>query len=290
MNLDNQNSEKSKQLLLAQRKLYSNAKSWTWLTWLAALLPIAAQLIKPFIPNAPEYFNMFSVIVGGALALLISYRIKKKIELAARMQEEFDLGVYEIPRNEGLTGRPVTPDERLQVVDSDKIPDNLSNWYSPVIATAPHPSLAILLCQRENVVWDWHLKLRTARILAFSAAVILISAIACGLIRKMQLSEWLMNVFSLVAVFLYLIIQFAYSIYKVGVSQRMIEEEINANVEGYKTSKTVVGEQTLRLYQDRIFKNRTENCMAPDFLYWLSRKSVQNRTSASSDEIIKSFR
>lgn len=289
MNLDNQNTEKSRQYLLAQRKLYSNAKIWTWLVWLAALSPVAAQLIKPYIPNAPEYFNLISAVVGGGLAFLISSTIKRKVEMAARMQEEFDLGVYEIPRNEGLTGRPITPDERLKVVGNEKIPDNLTNWYSPVISTAPHPSLAILLCQRENVIWDWHLKLRTARILAVSAAVILILTILCGLFRKMQLNDWLLNVLSLVAVFLYVILQFAYSIAKIGESQRMIEEEINANIEAFKTANTVVGEQTLRLYQDRIFKNRTENYMAPDLLYKISKIGVQTRTTTSSDEIIKSF-
>ena len=95
-----QNEDNSIAMLAAQRQLYRDAKKYnTVAVALSVWIPFALAVILLFIPENTEwrYASYILSIVSMVFSFVIDKYIEKKKQLAAFIQQKFDVYVYEIP-------------------------------------------------------------------------------------------------------------------------------------------------------------------------------------------------
>jgi hypothetical protein len=186
-----QNTEESIRLLLAQARLYTEAKRILLLRiFFAAVLAVLAPIIAVVKPDA----KIVMAVVGGIWTLItyLPFRgsQREKVRLAATIQEQFDTHLFNLPWNNVLVGPAVRP-ELIQaaVRRSKEDPARVRDWYSDT-GSLPYP-LDVLVCQRQSSVWDWRLQRHYANAVAWIAAGVLAVDIVVGLILNPTFrSDW----------------------------------------------------------------------------------------------------
>ena len=175
--IGNQNSTENLRLLAAQQQLYIEAKYIGKLRFLGSLaLAIAGTWLIANYSEARIGVQLCSALL--TIIVIISKQIQKdKIVNAAKIQEEFDTGLFGLPWNHILVGSKVSKESMLDAFrrfKGDK--DKLIDWY-PEVSQAQSP-MDILLCQRTNLNWDWRLRKKYVWVLGLITALVAILEIS----------------------------------------------------------------------------------------------------------------
>lgn len=164
-----QNSEDNINKLIVQRVLYSKAKRLqSLLLIISVLLIIFVIFSKIFSYNYEEnkFYIFFSVIIIP-IELILQYYIDKYKRKAASIQEEFDINVFGIPKNETLNLSIIDLYEfNDYLIRTEKNVNNATDWYPKEIINIKN-STAVLLCQIENVLYDKNLRKKYNKLLYF---------------------------------------------------------------------------------------------------------------------------
>lgn len=162
-----QNEDNSIAMLAAQRQLYREAKKYNTVSvTLSVWIPLALAVILLFLPENTEwrYASYILSIVSMFFSFVIDKYIEEKKQLAAFIQQKFDVYVYEMPWDKRIFGRDKNVDHEI-ATHSKKILSNLQekkqlkDWYTPVV-DKKNTIDGILACQRENLGWDVGLRKR----------------------------------------------------------------------------------------------------------------------------------
>ena len=154
-----ENEEQSIEMLAAQRQLYNDAKKYGWLSsalsvWIPFILAILLLFISEDSPVgiASYVLSIISAIVSFIVAKVIS----DKKEMAALIQQKFDLYVYDMPWNKRLFGNDKNVSNEIvsyssKILINDEEKKALYDWYTPLVDDKELHK-GILACQRENVL------------------------------------------------------------------------------------------------------------------------------------------
>lgn len=172
MNMSNgikqrQNEEKSFMMLAAQRQLYSDAKAHEISSvMLSVIVPFLLSFVLLFVSeNSPVRIASYIVaIISATVSFWVDGVIRKKKELAATIQQKFDIYVYSMPWDSKLFGKEKALNNEIaehskKIMNNPKKKAELRDWYTPV-ADSKSLSDGILMCQRENIWWDVGLRKR----------------------------------------------------------------------------------------------------------------------------------
>lgn len=121
-----QNEDNSIAMLAAQRQLYRDAKKYnTVAVALSVWIPFALAVILLFIPENTEwrYASYILSIVSMVFSFVIDKYIEKKKQLAAFIQQKFDVYVYEMPWDKRIFGKDKNVDHEI-ATHSKKILSN----------------------------------------------------------------------------------------------------------------------------------------------------------------------
>ena len=167
-----QNSRASLDLLRAQRRLYSQAKS----TGNARLAVVAVGAVATVVASAvlPWVSSAVAGGVGGVLlvySLAFSGREKSKAKQAAAVQEQFDCELFGLPWSM-LVERPTPAVIFDAATTGDTSTTQMQDWY-PDVGGVQRP-FDVLLCQRSNLGWGATLHRQWAAVTALLAATALI--------------------------------------------------------------------------------------------------------------------
>jgi|GEM_PF-6768341 len=294
MNLKEQNSETSLLQLAAQDRLYASAKRQIWLLYLASAVPFAALLLNPFFP----WLNDNVLALLGLIGLLISQGMeqwtKNRIDKASRIQEEYDMNIYgkTLPNNEGLTGERVKRDEIITAAGEYRLPKERLPWYSEVIEQVLEPSVQVLLCQRENAMWDGQARSYVARMLQWIFWLLLGLTLVIGFFTKnegasLTVMEWTLYIIVPASSLLLKTWQLQQSFHITGKERETLDSNILEEIETYKKNLQPIAPERLRLFQDKIYKTRLENCIVPDWLHNQLQKGLQPTAKKSTEMIVK---
>lgn len=286
-----QSSKSNIDKLLAQRKLYSNAKVLQYILLLSTVIApitisIITNLIRFKIDDKGWIFVSYSIIVliGEKLIESIIDRNKKT---AASIQEKFDIAVLGISENETLNA--VFVDLETIRANSKKDKENkkkvlkVINWYSPKINRL-NTNIAVLFCQRMNICYDFSIKNKYNFYLILISALTFLSLFIFSLSQNFTLQKFI------VEVILPSLPVFAFTYKEVSTNLEALDnlgnlKEIIENELATKKLGDSVEEEKLRKIQDRIFANRTLSPLIPNFIYnflWTKLEdemnySVENR-------------
>lgn len=290
--LEKQNLDVNIDKLLAQRRLYSNAKIMQYiLITITVMIPILIAYIINFsslkIDDKSWIYVIYAIIViCGEKILEISINRNKKI--AASIQEKFDTYVFDIYENELLNSTFVDYDIIRKYSKKDKQDINkvlkVTNWYSRKIDCL-QTNIAILFCQRMNICYDQNIKNKYNKLLISLSILTFGTLLITALINDFSLKKFIIEVIlPSIPIFNFTYKEINQNIESVDNLQRL-RETIETKLNSLSKSDTIEVEE-LRSIQDRIFNNRILSPLIPDFIYNLLWTELEDEMNYSVENKI----
>lgn len=271
-----QNRDDRLDLLRAQRVYYGRVK-WmqTVFLVLALALPWAGALWGADKPQLRPLLVLVSIaLLLGEIGF--ATRVQRKwVKTAARIQEQFDTDVLELPWNQFVVGSRVDPEAIRSVTRkpiTSKERAELEGWYAKHAGALPL-QLARLVCQRTNIAYDMNVRNAYVTGLSVVAASFFCYLLYRGVAEGLSFDSFLLSV----------------AVPFMPLAAHVLREcrKQSDAVEGLITLKSEVEKlwskalkapnltelaQDSRCLQDAIYRNRSSNPLVYDWVYWLVRK------------------
>lgn len=283
---EKQNEVKFIEYLKAQRVAYTQCKIYQFFDIISLLMAIVLPIIGILNNDIVKFLVAFGVLWTIIYLVSENYR-KKKTEQGAKIQEQFDTELFEIPWNNILCKNKINSDTQTDLAKQDN-GDGLSNWYSlEVNSSLPQP-IAVVLCQRIN--FSWELKLRKW----YVTFLIILLVTYYGLF----VAFFLYNNIGFFDSFLLISPSLSFLIYGVQnslslnshiTSKNQTLSQIDEILDEYSKHKEMPNKSILRQIQDIIYIERTVPEKIPDWFYRLSKSSNENRADSIINTIKSQF-
>jgi hypothetical protein len=125
---------------------------------------VVMAIIASFRPRLQPTLVVISMITTLGVLFGLSVWSKRWTRTAMLLQERFDIELFGLPWDEHLGPRPLDREINELAVRSPGGSVDTTNWYNIGVKGLPRP-IAVLLCQRENVSWDFRLRQRWSSVL-----------------------------------------------------------------------------------------------------------------------------
>lgn len=293
--LSKQNLDVNIDKLLAQRRLYSNAKTIQCVVILITVfIPIIIAILTTFtefkIDDKNWIFVSYTIFVL-ILERILENKIDRNKKIAASIQEKFDISVLSIPENETLNTVFVDYDIIRRYSRKDKQNQKkvlrVKDWYSVKIARL-QTNLSTLFCQRMNICYDASIKekynycLYTLSVFTFLA--LLCVSLANNFILQKFITEVLLPCLPL---FLFVYKERSTNIESIDNLNNLrdlIERELDNS---FIESNTDIN--TIRKIQDRIYNNRILSPLIPDTIYKILWTKLEDEMNYSVENRINNL-
>ena len=277
--------------LLAQRRLYSNAKIMQYiLIAITVIIPVLIAFITNFsnlrIDDTSWIYTIYAIVVIFGEKILEIF-IDRNKKTAASIQEKFDTNIFDIPENELLNSDFIDHDIVRKYSKKDKLNANkisrVTNWYSTRIDCL-QTNIAILFCQRMNICYDQNIKKKYNKLLISLSVLTFITLLIISLTNDFSLKKFIIEVIlPSIPILNFTYKEINQNIESVDNLQKL--REIIENKLSSLSRNDVIEIEELRNIQDRIFNNRILSPLIPDFIYkilWTELEdemnySVENR-------------
>ena len=277
--------------LLAQRRLYSNAKIMQYiLIAITVIIPVLIAFITNFsnlrIDDTSWIYTIYAIVVIFGEKILEIF-IDRNKKTAASIQEKFDTNIFDIPENELLNSVFIDHDIVRKYSKKDKLNANkisrVTNWYSTRIDCL-QTNIAILFCQRMNICYDQNIKKKYNKLLISLSVLTFITLLIISLTNDFSLKKFIIEVIlPSIPILNFTYKEINQNIESVNNLQKL--REIIENKLSSLSRNDVIEIEELRNIQDRIFNNRILSPLIPDFIYkilWTELEdemnySVENR-------------
>lgn len=259
--------------LLAQRRLYSNAKKVNYiLISITVFIPIIISLIANLTVieiNDKHWIYVLYTVVAIVLEKIFEIYIDRCKKTAASIQEDFDTTIYPIAENELLNTTYIDSDIIRKYSKKDKnIPRKVykvTNWYSKEIENID-TNIAILFCQRMNICYDQNIKKKYNILLIILSILTFLILLGFSLFNNFSLMKFMIEVtLPSIPIFTFTYKEFNTNLESVDNLQKL-REIIEQNLNSISINDSVDVEE-LRRIQDRIYQNRILSPLIPDFIY-----------------------
>jgi hypothetical protein len=269
--------------LKAQRVAYSQCKKYQFVDFISVLIAIILPIIGLINRDYVSFLGAFGVIWTIIYLVVENFR-KNKSQQGAKIQEQFDTELFEIPWNDVLCKNKVNKDIQIDLAKRYRSND-LSDWYSKEIGSDIPREVAVLLCQRINFSWELNLRKK----FVFSLVTVLLVYYGTIIITSIFVNLGLLDTLILLAPSISFLIYGVQNVAALKSQSRSKEEYldlIDSKIQAYSLNKTIPDNTFLRQVQDVMFNQRNFLEKIPDWFYNTFRKDNENRT----DEIIKSIK
>lgn len=282
-----QNEALNLKLLAAQRQLYSEAKSINnWQALIVFTTAIVTPILAHYLPDFNDYWGLLGLLLGGISFGILRNKAATKVEQATKVQEMFDTQVFDLPKNEALTGGDIGVliwnKANKRHGQNEEKRKQLENWYPDT--SVLEPNVAILASQRANLSWDWRLrKYYVERFLNIFIILFLLITVGFSIWQEQLLLRYLLDILAPTLPLLFMLYETREKHQAVWKRQELKQREIDQALKKHHSGKEKISMIHLRSFQDAIFKNRKENALVPDMVYgW-----IQTDYEADMDTEIK---
>lgn len=294
---EKQNSEWNLKRLAAQRQLYSEAKTLMGIQFiLSGVFIVAIAILSNTIDKKYLAYTAFAAIAIAILdELLLSKRIENIKENAARIQEEFDCDVLEIPQNKikiGNHSMMETIQEKSRKYSSKNNDYNtLINWYPGI--DEEDNRFYRLVCQATNCWWNQNLRKWYSLILLTSLSCVFAMLLVLAIIKGITVSIFLMSVLSPILPAFILVYKTKKDNSKAIENLDHMKSKLDEIISKAENSEPYPDEQLIndsRCLQDMIFDNRASSPLIPDKLYFGKRKKYEEIAQDTNRELIRKIK
>jgi SMODS-associating 4TM effector domain len=282
-----QSKQKNVDILCAAHVSHALSQRVETLQGAVAAVLALGSFASSFAHSLTPWFAVASFLWIGVSEFWLATYSRRWTNLATRFQERFDRDVFDLPWPKDVGPRPT--DGEVSRISSRFVDDRARkvDWYVDV-RNLPKP-YAILICQRENLVWDESNRTRWAiflwRIVALWCAIGVVIGLAQGWTVFHLLARWLAP--SSAALWLcarsaHKHNEIAHTKQRLALSVSDKIAEVSPGIASAEVESSLVAYcETL---QRRIFALRDHPERVPKRVYWRSRNKtnlwrVQTRTS-----------
>lgn len=277
--LSKENEEHSLKMLAAQSILYDIAKRFTFVVVLfSVVLPLILSVVEFFITNTGIQTVIYSIsICSIIISFFLNKQVKKKKELAALIQQKFDVYVYNMPWNISLFGRDKNVDYEIEkycrkIIDNPKKKEDLKNWYTASIDDKELLD-GILSCQRTNCFWDIELRKRYRALIMIISGLICAAIIVPSLMFKETLLDVIARIFFVTPIFSWVsdtVVQLNEDIEELSEIDDVLKDTSEKQMDDLQQIQRMLYEHRKSCYKIpsifyRLFKNHDEDLMHGTF-------------------------
>lgn len=186
-----QNEEKAIEYLAAQRQIYSEAKKIDNIGIIfSVILPLVLSIMQLFFKEnifwslSSKILSIVSMFVGMAVGSFV----KKGKNVAAMIQQMFDVYVYQMPWDNKLFGKEknlsyLIAEKSKILLDKAGERDKLMNWYTGCVGEGVSNIKGIWMCQKENFNWDVNLRKKYKKSCSIIVGVLIVGILLAGLVN-----------------------------------------------------------------------------------------------------------
>ncbi|MFS8098409.1 hypothetical protein LFM09_14845 [Lentzea alba] len=276
------------EMLHAADTAHVYAQRWETARAIVALASSCGALVAAFWHTAAK---PMSILGGFGTAILLAMTLISQVRTkeATKIQERFDYELFGLPATDEF--KPFPTDEEIgDLAQKYKDKGKKRNWYVDV--TGLPQAYAILLCQRENLQWDWPLRRQWASLVLKAASIWIASGLAIALIADWSTRElllrWLIPSLPSLTLATNLVVKNRQIAREKQQLALQVDEKLSvlpAITTAGALSEAIHAElmTQCRVLQDRIFRHRNHPERVPGFLYRRSKTKNENlaQTAAS---------
>lgn len=288
---ERQNSEDALRLLRARLRIHTGVKrAQRYYFIFVFFLPIVSIVTAstPCLSGGTKWVSLVALLVGASDALWIDRWRRGRIKLSARLQEQFDTTVLDLPWNAFVAGQRVDAEEIERYGSKPLKPARelgLRNWYPQSVDPLPMSS-ARLVCQRTNLWYDWNLRGDYQRCLKILGWMYLTVLIVISLQKP------------LVDVILTMLVPFGpFALWTIRESQRQgdtialvtrLKGEVDGSLDKFQPDDEPDKlEARARQLQDAIFSHRASSPLVSDLVYFFKRTGLEQEMEAGARDFIR---
>ena len=284
-----ENSDEFLRLMRARSQVYWEASHFqTTQLILTVAIPLITGVVGTFVPDVRPYAGSLSVFLTLLDVFWLDRHQRTKLKIAARISEQFDTGVLELPWNTFM-GKPIDPELIARASEAWKKGDaKLRDWYSPSVSKASI-ALGRILCQRANLRYDCELRKIYGNILLGLALVIVAILVVIALFNHFTLVDWALTTFAPSAPILVWAARERFRQIDTGMADDAMRSGVEALWEQTSTGKISEQESTARArtLQDAIFAHRSSSPLIFPLIYNRVRNRLEREMHAGIDELLR---
>lgn len=289
-----QNQPAHVRLLRARYRILSRVKVAQGVYfWIAAVLPIISiSLGYVKLPGQPVV-ALFALVTTWFDIAYLDPGNKKRIRLTARLQEEFDCKVLELPWNGFVADRYPRAEEYAAFADSQfsmEREKQLLHWYSTDTRDLSL-SQSRFVCQCVNVWYDRKLRdtyARTLKVIAASAiALFVIAGMVAGVLDDVSMDKWVLGLLVPMGP---IVVWFTREIRRQSDTVQMLER-LASHLETALTKHTEIDDRQdardeARMFQDAIFNHRATSPLLFDMIYFRQRPQLESGANLYAKDLV----
>ncbi|OUC12077.1 MAG: hypothetical protein B0A82_24310 [Alkalinema sp. CACIAM 70d] len=288
-----QNTQRSLDLLAAQRQLYSDAKGLQMVSVIMSVpVVIAWSILVALFPPLAVYAALWGII-ATLLELIFFSRLQKFTqEKAAKIQQIFDCEVLQFNWASLNCGVRIEPETIVDASNRFKRKKRnlakLPNWYPTSVSKLPIHQ-ARIICQRSNVWWDAQLRRRYSKWIVFVLFALTIIVLLIGLIGGLTLEKFLLAVLApLTPAFVFGLRQYTEH-NEAAVRLDRLRENAEALVQEIINRRYTPQDLERESYslQTQIFDNRRRSPLIMDWLYSRLRNEDEEKMNKGAESLVQ---
>ena len=273
-----QNEEKAIEYLAAQRQIYSEAKKLDNIGIIfSVILPLVLSIMQLFFKEnifwslSSKILSIVSMFVGMAVGSFV----KKGKNVAAMIQQMFDVYVYQMPWDNKLFGKEknlsyLIAEKSKILLDKAGERDKLMNWYTGCVGEGVSNIKGIWMCQKENFNWDVNLRKKYKKSCSIIVGVLIVGILLAGLVNDESIIV-LISRFAFILPMLKWLFPMIKQLNDDIRNMQEIDELINDSEE-----KTM---DDLQEIQNKLYVHRKSCYAIPDFFYNRYNKKILVKTN-----------
>lgn len=288
-----QNTDPLLRLLRARSQVYRTAVHLQVAQLIATVaLPLAGGFTGLWLPEWRSTVAAAGLGLAALDVLFLDRAMKRRLKDAAKISEQFDIELLDLPWNGFFVGKRVDPQAVGAAATAWTNGDEgLRDWYGSAVGRVPHDE-ARLICQRANLTYDSGLRRFYSWLLAWFLASVFV---AVGVTAYMHGLVWTDALTGIVLPLAPLIVWSIRELFRQRDAADGIEQvrgEADSFFDKILAGSIPAGDYKLRSreFQDAIYLRRSQNPLIAPGIYKLKRKSMEEGMHLADEEIIRRLR
>jgi hypothetical protein len=290
---ERQNEEPFMRLLRARSQTYREASRLLLIQLLfVVLLPVVGAVSALIWPKLGPYVAFTSLVIAVLDEAWLDRLQRRKVKLAAKICEQFDCELLEIPWNKLASGRLADPEQIEMAANAWRGGNNnLRNWYPSEISDAPL-RVARIICQRTNAWYDSSLRQSYEAWLLALVCIVFIGCLFVGVWESLSLLDLTATVLTPAAPALIWCLREQFRQRDVVEMSETTKTEAESLSEMIASSECDVDKclRSSRDLQNGIYARRDASPLMLPLVYRLRRKKMEVSMKAGATQMLTRYR
>jgi uncharacterized membrane protein len=288
-------------MVRASREVYRCAKMVGFLQLVLSLISaiggptivaIVSYFNSAYAPATKGWVGLFAIVTILTDLLFLEPWVKKLQETGARIQEQFDTSVYDLPWNKVRAGDRIDAGTLHSLVTSheQRYPkvDGFLDWYPTVVGQVPM-TFARLICQWSSIQWDASLRNFFCLVYTIGIFAILLGALVYAMAAGYDMQAVVLSVFMPLLPAVLQVYRERGKNAEAAADMQRASSHLNGLwerlLEGTIDDKEA--EHQSRLIQDELFDRRRRAPAIPEQLYQFTRSEYEEKMKKAANEKVE---